>query len=349
MSHTLTELTPHHWSLITILAATLLAHFFARVFLKRIEKIAANTDTVWDDVFVASAKKPLPVFIWLSGLFTAVYAHYTSKDQALPALVAHTGSITLTLCVAWFFFSFIRHSANGVIARQKSSGYEVDMTTVAGLSKIGRVTVVVLAGLTIIQSLGFSISGVLAFGGIGGIAIGFAAKDFLANWLGGLILHIDRPFKLGESIRSPDKQIEGQVEYIGWRQTALRSRNMDMIYVPNSLFNSIVLVNLTRRSHRRIEENIELRFTDLPKVAAICEEAQTMLRTCNDIDNSKEIIVALNGYSATGVNLTLQAFTLGTSASEFAAVKHAVLLELAEIIRRHGADFAGTSINPPTS
>lgn len=344
MNHSLAELTPHHWSLISILAGTLLAHFFARIFLKRIEKLAAHTDTIWDDVFVASAKKPLPVFIWFAGLFTAAYAHYTSKELPLPVWIAHSGSITLTLCVAWFFFSFIRYSATGVIERQKAHGQEVDMTTVAGLSKIGRVTVVVLAGLTIIQSLGFSISGVLAFGGIGGIAIGFAAKDFLANWLGGLILHIDRPFKLGESIRSPDKQIEGQVEYIGWRQTALRSKNMDMIYVPNSLFNSIVLVNLTRRSHRRIEEVFELRFADVPKVTAICDEAQSMLRNRPDIDSGKEIIVALNGYSATGISLTLQAYTLSLSSADFAASKHAVMLALAEIVHQHDADFSGTSV-----
>ena len=55
--------------------------------------------------------------------------------------------------------------------------------------------------------------------GIGGIAVGFAAKDLFANLLGGLTIYLDRPFTVGEWIRSPDKNIEGTVEQIGWRNT----------------------------------------------------------------------------------------------------------------------------------
>jgi len=65
------------------------------------------------------------------------------------------------------------------------------------------------------QTLGFSIAGALTFGGIGGIAIGFAAKDMLSNFFGGLMIYLDRPFKTGDWIRSPDREIEGVVEEIG--------------------------------------------------------------------------------------------------------------------------------------
>ena len=71
------------------------------------------------------------------------------------------------------------------------------------MSKLGRVTVIIITVLVILQTLGFSISGVLAFGGIGGIAVGFAAKDMLANFFGGLTIYLDRPFTVGEWIRSP--------------------------------------------------------------------------------------------------------------------------------------------------
>jgi MscS family membrane protein len=334
------ELTPHHWSLISVLVATLLAHFLSRLALTRMARIAANTSNVWDDVLLESARRPLPVLIWLSGALFAAYLHYDGHQQAVPVWVGHVRTLSLTLCVAWFFFVLIRKGAEGVTARQVELGQEVDRTTVEGISKIARITVVVLTGLVSIESLGFSISGVLAFGGIGGIAIGFAAKDFLANLLGGLMLHLDRPFRLGETIRSPDKQLEGQVEYIGWRQTALRSRNMDMIYVPNSIFNSIVLVNLSRRSHRRIEETIGLRYADLPKVAAICDEVRAMLQGRDDIDTSRELIVAFNTYGESSLDLTVQAFTFATGGAEFGAAKQSILLMVAAIVARNGADFA---------
>ena len=62
------------------------------------------------------------------------------------------------------------------------------------------------------QTLGFSVAGVLTFGGIGGIAIGFAAQDMLSNFFGGLMIYLDRPFKIGDWVRSPDREIEGVVE-----------------------------------------------------------------------------------------------------------------------------------------
>lgn len=334
------EFTPHHWSILTVLVVTIAAHFLTGIALRRFERITASTSNIWDDALLASIRKPLPVLIWLSGIFTAAYLHYSMRDQALPALLAPARNISLTLCVSWFLFALIRHGAQGVQELQDRQGLQVDLTTIHGVSRIARICVVVLSGLFIIQSLGFSISGMLAFGGVGGIAIGFAAKDILANLLGGFMLHLDRPFNLGESIRSPDKQIEGQVEYIGWRQTVLRSRNMEMIYVPNSLFSSIVLVNLSRRSHRRIEESIGLRYEDSSKIEAICTDVRKMLLSRSDIDISRDVVVALSNYGESSINIGINAFTLTTKAAEFGDTKQSVLLAVADVVQRHGADFA---------
>ncbi len=340
MNEIFPQLSSYHWSLIAVLLTTIAVHYFAGIVLKRLELISSKTDNVWDDALSESAKRPLPVLIWLSGIFIALYMHYSEIGQESPVVVEHGRTILLTFCIAWFFLALIRNFARLIVETQIAKGQQVDITTVDGIGKVARILVWVLAGLVILQSMGFSISGVLAFGGIGGIAIGFAAKDLLANFLGGLILHLDRPFKLGESIRSPDKDIDGQVEYIGWRQTALRSRNMDMIYIPNSLFNSIVLVNLSRRSHRRIEEIIGLRYEDLSKLEAICSEARAMLLERADIDTSRDVVVSFNRYGESSLDLFVLAFTLTTNFTEFNAAKQAILLGIAEIVAKHGADFA---------
>ena len=65
----------------------------------------------------------------------------------------------------------------------------------------------------------------LALGGVSGIAVGFAAKDLLANFFGALMIYLDKPFKIGDWVRSSDKEIEGIVEAIGWRQTRIRNFN----------------------------------------------------------------------------------------------------------------------------
>ena len=83
--------------------------------------------------------------------------------------------------------------------------------------KLLRASVVITAVLVALQTLGVSVGGVLAFGGVGGIAVGFAARDLLANLFGGLTIYLDRPFRVGDWILSPDREIEGTVIEIGWR------------------------------------------------------------------------------------------------------------------------------------
>ena len=246
----------------------------------------------------------------------------------------------MVICSAWFLFKLIRELANNVIAAGVQTGEEIDRSTVDALSKISRIVVVVVTVLAVMQTLGFSISGLLAFGGMGGIAVGFASKDLLANFFGGLMIHLDRPFNVGEMVRSPDKQIEGTVEHIGWRQTRIRSINMTLIYVPNALFTANVVENPSRMSHRRIRETIGLRYDDLSKISAIVEDVKTMLKNHPDIDGSKETVVAFDQFADSSLNLVLQAFCKTTKLAPFHAVKQEVLLKVSDIVAKHGAEMA---------
>ena len=138
----------------------------------------------------------------------------------------------MLLCITWFILAFIRGAEQEIT--QSSDG--IDLHTAGAISKLIRLAVIITAALVILQTLGFSISGVLAMGGVGGIAVGFAAKDLLANFFGGLIIYLDRPFSIGDWIRSPDRAIEGTVEKIGWRVTVIRNFESQPMYVPNSIF-----------------------------------------------------------------------------------------------------------------
>lgn len=335
-----TELTPDIIRLLLVLGGTMLAHFLLVRALKQAETAASHTENIWDDAIITAAKKPLPTLIWLSGLSFMLHLVQRQTGEQLLDYLAPARNIGFILCVSWFLFKLIRELANNAIsARPLVDGAE-DRTTVDGLSKIARIVVVVLAALMMMQTLGFSISGVLAFGGVGGIAVGFAAKDLLANLFGGLMIHLDRPFNIGDKIRSPDRQIEGVVEHIGWRQTSLRAANMSMLFVPNSLFTSIVVENSSRISHRKIDEVVGLRYADLDKIAAIVAELHAMLTAHEDIDTEQSLVVALNQFAESSVDITVQAFTKTPVLDEFHDIKQDVLLKIRAIVSRHGADFA---------
>ena len=71
---------------------------------------------------------------------------------------------------------------------REDAGAPVDRTTADAVAKLLRIVVIVIAFLILLQTLGFSVAGVLAFGGVGGIVVGFAARDLLANFFGGLMI-----------------------------------------------------------------------------------------------------------------------------------------------------------------
>lgn len=334
------NLSPEVIRLLLVLAATIAAHFIARRALRHAENIALRTSNIWDDSLIEAARKPLPILIWLAGISFALHLIHRQTGEQMLEYIAPLRNIGVIVCIAWFLLNLIREIGNNVISARLHVGEIIDRTTVDGLSKISRIVVIVVAILAVMQTLGFSISGVLAFGGMGGIAVGFAAKDMLANFFGGLMIHLDRPFNVGETIRSPEKQLEGKVEHIGWRQTQIRSANMTLFYVPNALFTSIVVENPSRMSHRRIRETIGLRYDDIGKISTIVAEVKNMLGNHPEIDNQQATVVSFDQFADSSLNFIIQAFSKTTEQANFHALKQEILLNVSGIIAKHGAEIA---------
>ncbi|HUW26889.1 MAG TPA: mechanosensitive ion channel family protein [Gallionella sp.] len=312
----------------------------AQFMLRYAEKIALQTSNNWDDALIRSAKRPLPIIIWLVGIAFAASIVGKETGAAIFDAVRPMRNVGVVVCMAWFLIRLIHNFTDNIVAMREKKGEEVDFTTIDALSKLARLTVITVFTLVAMQTLDFSISGVLTAGGIGGIAIGFAAKDLLANFFGGLTVYLDRPFSVGDWIRSPDKQIEGTVEYISWRHTRIRAFNKNPIYVPNALFTTIVVENPSRMSHRRIKETIGIRHEDLGVMGAIVADVKAMLRNHEEIDATQTLIVNFNTISPSSLDFFIYTFTKTTVWVHFHEVKQDVLIKVAEIIGRHGARIA---------
>ena len=281
----------------------------------------------------------MPVLIWLGGISFALHLVHRQTGEQLLEYVPPVRDVGVILCTAWFLFKLIRELADNVAAAHTLAGEEVDRTTIDSLSKVSRVAVIVAAVLGVMQSLGFSISGVLAFGGMGGIAVGFAAKDLLSNLFGGLMIHLDRPFRINDFIRLPDQNLGGTVEYIGWRHTRLRSVDKTALYVPNSIFTTVIVENITRMSHRRFDLTVGLRYEDMSRIAAVSADIRSLLENHPDIDHDQAVAVGLDEFADSSLNLKVLAFTKVTDFLQFRALKQDVLLQITTILGKHGADI----------
>lgn len=314
--------------------------YVQRKLLKRLDKKLESTQNPWDDAVVRSLRKPLSVLIWVVGVtFGADIIFYHTQAEVFAATnnIRYVGIIG---AVAWFLVRLVDNMESNIVAIRKAKGKPVDITTADAVAKLFRVSIIITAALVTLQTLGFSISGVLAFGGIGGIAIGFAAKDLLANFFGGLMIYLDRPFSVGDWIRSPDRNIEGTVETIGWRLTTIRTFDKRPLYVPNAVFNNVAVENPSRMTNRRIYETIGIRYDDVAKMGAIVADVKSMLLQHPEIDTSRTLIVNFNAFSASSLDFFVYTFTKTKDWILFHEIKQDVMLKISDIISAHEAEIA---------
>ena len=206
--------------------------------------------------------------------------------------------------------------------------------------RVMKIFIIVMTILILMQEYGLSISGLLAFGGVGGLVVGLAAKDLLSNFFGGLMIFFDRPFKVGEFIKSPDRNIEGIVESIGWRLTVVRTFSKNVLYIPNSAFSNIIVENATRMTNRRINEVIGLRYEDLSKIPAIVNQIRHYLEAHNDIDQNMPPVVYFSSFEASSCDIIVYAFTNTKEWREFLSVKEDILYKISSIIESNNAAIA---------
>jgi MscS family membrane protein len=262
--------------------------------------------------------------------------------------------LLLLISLFWFAMSVTAYLERALFASLAGQeGAKQEKMTVRALSQLARVILIIAFVLLGMQALGFSISALLALGGVGGIAIGFAAQDTLANFIGGMMIFWDQPFAVGDWVRSPDRNIEGTVEHIGWRLTVIRTFDKRPLYVPNGVFSKIALENPSRMSNRRIKATIGLRYADAPKIAAILSEIEVMLRAHPEIDTQQTLMVNLIHFGDSSLDFFIYTFTNTTNWVAFQAIQQDVFLKVLAIIDRHGAACAFPArdvfLNTPSS
>lgn len=327
------------YQVFSVIFVSLVLAYIGKILLDRLDKKAHSTANVWDDALVTAARKPLWVMIWSMGLLWAGQITAAQMDDGLAAVLDKGQSVLLIVLLAWFLLR-LSGEVEIRISDRRYRKKPVDLTTANAIGKLLRISVIITAGLVILQNMGYSVSGVLAFGGVGGIAIGFAARDLLANFFGGMMVFLDRPFAVGDWVRSPEKEIEGTVEHIGWRLTRIRTFDQRPIYVPNSVFASVVIQNPSRMHHRRFFEHIGIRYDDIKQMEPIVKAVRQMVDEHDEIAQDQRKMIYFDRCAPSSVDFFIYFFTKTKDWSEFHRIKEDVLLKVLKIVDEHDAQIA---------
>jgi MscS family membrane protein len=245
----------------------------------------------------------------------------------------------LVCCFAWILIRWKDRAQKHFLAKKHSENTFLDPSFLLILGRVCTVGIIVIAALIALQLLGVNVVPLVAFGGIGAAALGFAAKDVIANFFGGLMLYITRPFFIGDYIILPEREIEGHVEEIGWYLTSVRDKEKRSVYLPNSTFSTTLVVNGSRISHRRITEKIGIRYEDFSKMQEIIHAIRQTIHAHPTCDQALPCLVFFDAFKEYFLDIYIDFYSTEINYETFLGIKQEILMRMYEVVTSHGAEI----------
>jgi MscS family membrane protein len=319
---------------ISIIAIFFILRFVVKNTLKKLLKKLRKKDHKFTAVFIAQLLRKFDIFAAAILLLFIDDLSFSNRLKDIWLNIEIALMISIALYCAMFFINLTNNIKHKLFFKKK------DQTTVNIITKLLHTVIVIITLIIILHLIGVNVSAILAFSGAGGLVVGFAAKDLLSNIFGGFMIYFDKPFKIGDWIRSPEKEIEGTVQNIGWRQTRIITFANRPIYIPNAIFANIIVENPSRMTHRRINETIGIRYDDIGKMDKITQEVKQMLVEHSEIDEKEVMMVNFDKFSNSSVDFFIYTYTKTTKWERYHEVKHDVLLKISAIVLENKAKIA---------
>ena len=300
--------------------------------IKYISKRYAKHSYDWRGKLSYILYTPLNVFIWL---FTFAYSIDILGNRfgfsAALNYLAPFRSAAIVGCAAWILLRLKTQWHRTWVATSQLGKRAIDPGTAHVLGRISSICIGVVATLIVLQILGLDIMPLVAFGGVGAAAIGFASRDVIANFFGGLMLHITRPLSVGDEIFIKERGITGVVEDIGWYLSIVRDDEKRPIYVPNSIFSNLLVTNISRRSHQKFEQTFTLDLKHENDMEALIAAIKEQISSHSEVDTQLPVFVSPLKEKGEATSLRVRFYCLETRSAEFMAIQH----KFDQLIRSH--------------
>lgn len=303
-----------------------------------IRQLLDGTHTPW-----AVALRGLRAPVTLGWSLVIVWAELALVDLHAPA-ERFAGQCLRAGTLVAFFWTLLRfvNLMRGVV--QESSWIQ-HRPAVSGFLPLGmriaQVALMLIAGITALSELGFSVTSLIAGLGIGGLAVALAAQKTVENLFGSLSIGVDQPFRVGDFVKIEDTV--GTVESIGLRSTRVRTPDRTLVTYPNGRLADLRIENFAVRDRSRFGCTLGLVYGTTPaqlrEVLAGCEaclRAQPKLWP-------EGVTVRFKGLGAASLDIEVGASFGTADGDEFLRIREEVLLGFMDVVERAGTSFASPS------
>ena len=298
-----------------------------------ISKLASHTKNNLDDQIVDALKPPIFKIIVAFGIIIA-----SRSAGYVEGWAQYIAPIVLTWVVLSLTRAALKLSSTiiSALSRDPNRFHTIDVRTEPLLIIVSKIVILIICAYMVLVIWGINPVGLLASAGIVGIAVGFAAKDTLANLFSGVFILADRPYKLGDYVNL-DGGERGKVTHIGIRSTRILTRDDIEITVPNGVIGNAKVINESGGlQHRiRIRLNVQCAYeADLEEVfEVLIKVAKGQEKLCKH----PTPIVRVVGFGESGIDLQLRGWI--DEPQDRGLTQHLLYMEIHRAFKEHNLEI----------
>ena len=320
---------------VLLLGAILLRNIIRKVIFHYLKKLAAKTETTLDDKLFPALEEPAAMLVMVLGIFAAL-----TVLQLSPRMDDFVNDGALVVVLGVLLWGVVR-AGGAVLDHLEEIAHERQMTVATFMPLIKKTLIVltIVVGLIIIaDSLGAKVGALLTSLGIGGLAFALAAQDTIANLFGSLVVVMDQPFKVGDTVKVGSST--GVVEDIGLRSTKIRLVDKSLVVIPNKAVASEAIVNLSRFTGRRVEQVLNLTYDTTPaQLEALVAELRALITAEAGVDPAS-VHVYFRDLSASSLDIWLVYVARDPDFARHMALRQQLNLAFMRAVAARGLSFA---------
>ncbi len=324
-------------SVLALLIAVFGGRFVAHILVWAAARLAARTDTKWDDELLVRLARPLRllgVVIAARVLLPALELPDDTDHSVKRVLLAAFG-VALVWCISRLIDVAMANLARApwAAARPASRG----LLALAGRTL--KFVLLMIAIISFLGALGLPVAGLIAGVGVGSIAIAFGAKQTVENLFAAFAIGIDQPFREGDFVRT-DSGVVGTVEAVGLRSTRIRTPDRTIVSMPNGRLSDSRIETFGLRDRCRLEARFDLHYaTTAAQLRGIIASLERRLRE-HPKTYQDELVVKLVKLGESGFELEVQSWFDSSDFNAFRDWRQEMLIGFVEIIEQAGSKLA---------
>jgi MscS family membrane protein len=333
------------WQFITAFIAVLLGLILKKVsdfvLENKVIPLTEKTPFALDTLVAKAASKPLGYVFVIAGLAVAFAVLPLPETPDVSKFVFGTLKVLLAADVVWFLFRAVDVGVYYVGKLAERTDSRLDDQLIPLLRKALKVTIGLIAFVSIVEFLGGNVASLLAGLGIGGLAVALALQDTLANFFGSILIFLDRPFTVGDWVKLSD--VEGTVEEIGFRSTRIRTWPATLVSIPNKTVANSTIDNCSKMPKRRVYQTVGVTYeTTADQMDQAVRAIREIVKNDSGVD-TEFIVISFTDFGDSSLNILVYYFTKDIAFADHVATKERINLAI-----MHKLDEMGLSIAFPT-